>query len=126
VAFKSLLGTVGRRDGKVGQQKAFDEIYRTLKPGGSALFAENLAGAAVHRYCRRKFVPWGANWRYVTVDDVNEFLLLFEHVRMQAFGVLALFGRAEWQRSILHYADLCVSSVFPPRSRYMVYGIATK
>jgi SAM-dependent methyltransferase len=126
VAFKSLLGTVGRRGGKAGQQQACDEIHRVLKPGGALLFAENLSGAAFHAFCRRKFVPWGGGWRYITIAETNELLGAFGNVRYRAFGVLALFGRAEWQRTALHYADLFLSPLAPEHARYMIYGIAKK
>ena len=126
VAFKSLLGTVGRREGKAGQQKLFDEIRRVLKPGGVLLFAENLKGASFHSFCRRKFVPWGGDWRYVTIAEIGEFLHDYSNIRHRAFGVLALFGRTEWQRAILHYADRFLSPLVPVRSRYLVYGVAKK
>lgn len=58
VAFKSILGTIGR-NGQIEQQaKAISEIHRVLKPGGILLFAENLAGTALHRFFR-KMTKWG-------------------------------------------------------------------
>ncbi len=49
VAFKSILGTIGRNDQRDSTGKAISEIYRVLKPGGILLFAENLTGTALHR-----------------------------------------------------------------------------
>jgi SAM-dependent methyltransferase len=34
IVFKSILGGIGRNDNIEIQQKVFDEIYESLKPGG--------------------------------------------------------------------------------------------
>lgn len=55
------LGRNNRKDSAVGVQKAFDEIYRVLKPGGSFLLAENCRGflEAPYHWCYPAFYLLG-------------------------------------------------------------------
>lgn len=100
IIFKSIIGGIGR-GGKGNQQKVFSEIHRALKPGGQLLFAENLVASPVHRWLRKKFIRWGNEWRYVTIDEMKSFLSVFRVYEIKTSGVLATFGRNEKQRSIL-------------------------
>ncbi len=127
IAFKSVLGGIGRNDNKRAQQAAIDQIHKALKPGGKLLFAENLTASGFHKFIRRKFVRWGESWRYVTLSEMAEFLKAFSNVEIRTTGVLGAFGRTERQRHLFAGIDQAVlNRVTPARWKYIVYGIAQK
>jgi len=127
IVFKSLLGAVGRHGGKNSQFRALSEMHKALKKGGELFFAENLIGSSVHQFLRRKFVPWGRSWRYVSASDMEEFTLPFSKVQFCTIGFLGAFGRSEWQRNILGALDRTVfNHVVPCRWRYIIVGVASK
>ena len=127
VAFKSVLGGIGRHGGKPIQQTVIDEIHKALKPGGKLLFAENLVASRLHRVVRERFVRWGREWRYVTLDEMREFLRNYSHSELHATGVLSVFGRTERQRRFLSVIDRgLLNYVTPEGWRYIAYGTAEK
>jgi SAM-dependent methyltransferase len=127
IAFKSVLGGVGRDGRKDRQQAAVDQIHKALKPGGQLLFMENLVASPLHSFVRRKFVRWGNSWRYVTLLEMREFLRDFQDVRMGTTGVLGTFGRTERQRDVLARVDQALlNRLTPARWQYLVFGIAEK
>ena len=77
VIFKSVLGGIGRQNNRTDQAKAIKEIYKCLREGGELWFAENLVASPFHQVLRRRYVKWGNSWRYVTIQEMREFLLLF-------------------------------------------------
>ena len=127
IAFKSIIGGIGRNNNKEMQQLVFKEIYKALKPGGKLLFAENLNASPLHRLLRKKFVNWGNYWRYVSIPEVKEFLREFSSSNIKTTGVLAAFGRTESQRNFLSAADdLLFNKICPANWKYIVYGVAEK
>ncbi|MFN5400621.1 MAG: SAM-dependent methyltransferase [Bacteroidota bacterium] len=127
IVFKSIIGGIGRNDNYKNQHKVFKEIYKALKPGGKLLFAENLAASAVHRRLRKRFVQWGSSWRYVSLDEMKEFLSDFSYYDIKATGLLGTFGRTERQRNVLSAVDdLVLNKICPDRWKYICYGIAEK
>jgi SAM-dependent methyltransferase len=127
VAFRSMLGAVGRSGRKDLQALAIREAHHALRPGGQLFFAENLSASPLHRLARRRFVRWGSNWRYVSVAELLEFLELFERVDYRTSGVLGAFGRNGGQRALLASVDRRVlNHVVPPSWRYIIAGVARK
>jgi SAM-dependent methyltransferase len=127
VIFKSVIGGIGRNNNIAKQQKVFDEIYKSLKPGGKLLFAENLVGSSLHQLLRKKFVRWGRTWRYISINDLTQFLFRFKSYKYETSGILAAFGRTEWQRNIFAYVDqFLLNYICPDHWKYIVYGIAEK
>jgi SAM-dependent methyltransferase len=127
IAFKSMLGAIGRNGETGRKQSAIRSIYDALKPGGRLLFAENLAGSALHRYFRARWVPWGRTWSYVKIDEIRSLLRAFSRVDVATTGFLAPFGRTETQRRLLSTFDRSpMGSLLPQHWRYIVYGIAVK
>jgi len=127
IVFKSIIGGIGRNDNYEIQQKVFNQIYKALKPGGKLLFAENLVASAFHQQLRKRFVNWGSAWRYVSLNEMNEFLQDFSTVNIQTSGVLGAFGRSEGQRNFLASIDeLLLNQVCPNSWKYIAYGIAEK
>lgn len=127
VVFKSVLGSIGCNDNKDAQIRAVDEIYRVLKPGGELFFAENLSASPIHRILRERFVKWGRTWRYVSVDEVSEFLKKFSSVKYFTTGFLAALGRSESQRYFLSALDKYLTNrVVPSKWKYIMIGIAKK
>lgn len=127
IAFKSIIGGIGR-DGHPERQRAvFAQIHKALKPGGMLVFAENLTASPLHRAMRKRFVRWGDSWRYLTLDETADFLKPFKAHELRATGVLAAFGRSEGQRRALARMDQAVMDhLVPDRWKYIVYGAAVK
>ena len=127
IAFKSVIGGIGRGDNIAKQQRVFDEIHKALKPGGKLLFAENLVGSSWHQQLRKRFVLWGNAWRYVTVEDLKRFMQNFHSSEVKTTGIAAAFGRTEGQRSLLsRIDDLFLRQICPQNWNYIAYGIAEK
>jgi SAM-dependent methyltransferase len=124
VIFKSVLGGIGRGDAIERQRAAVASMYRALRPGGHLLFAENLTASPLHAILRRSYIRWGTQWRYVTIDEMREFLAPFARVRFATAGFFGTFGRSEGQRRALALLDRV--PVVPPSWRYIIYGVATK
>lgn len=127
VAFKSILGGIGRDGHPERQQQVIDEIYNALKPGGVLLFAENLKASPAHQLLRRRFLDWGGSWRYVTTREMHVSLAAFASHSLRTTGVLAAFGRNERQRRALARIDAAfLEKGCPAEWKYIVYGIARK
>ena len=126
VAFKSVLGGIGRNDNKSAQQKAINEIYRILKPNGLFLFAKNLIGSRFHMLLRKKFIRWGSSWRYVSIREMEEFTSMLSFFKYSTSGFCSAFGRTEMHRKILHIFDIIIVPVISNSYRYIIYGCARK
>ena len=124
IVFKSVLGMVGT---KQQQAKALTEIHKALKPGGELFFAENLVASPVHMFFRRKLIRWGSTWRYVTIEEMREFLAPFAETHLQTTGFAGTFGRTETQRNLLALGDrLIFDRLVPERWKYIIAGVARK
>lgn len=127
IVFKSIIGGIGRNNNKEIQQKVFLEIHKALKPGGKLIFAENLIASGIHQTLRKKFVNWGSSWRYVSLEEMNQFLSPFSKHEVRSTGFFGAFGRTESQRNTLSRFDTALfNSIFPNRWKYISYGIAEK
>jgi SAM-dependent methyltransferase len=124
VVFKSVIGVLN--DKKL-QQKAISEMHKALKKGGELFFAENLVGSPLHMFFRRKAVGWGTSWRYVTIEEMNEFLASFSETKLRAIGFAGAFGRSEAQRNLLALGDKFVFERIVTESwKYIIAGVARK
>lgn len=127
VMFKSVLGGIGHNDHPEKQLCAMTNIYNALKPGGELFFAENLVASPLHQFLRRNFMPWGKNWRYVTIDEILGFTSKFQDVTYQTNGFWGAMGRSEKVRNILGKIDnKYFDSFVPEKWRYIITGIARK
>ena len=126
IVFKSVLGGIGY-DGAERQRAAIRSMHQALKPGGFLLFAENLTGSAFHRYLRGRYIRWGNRWRYVTVEEMRDFLSVFRDVQFGTTGFFGALGRSEPQRKLLATLDrFAANALVPPSWRYVIYGVARK
>lgn len=123
VVFKSVLPQFD----EAGKQKFLDNVRRALKPGGQALFAENIAGSAAHQAARRRFNSWGQIFVCPSAADVERFAEGFSRLEVEAYGITGAFGRTEAQRRALGHIDSSVLEKITPKAwRYMMAGVATK
>lgn len=127
IVFKSILGGIGRNDSLEIQTQVFEQMHKALKPGGKLLFAENLIASKLHQHLRKRFNKWGSYWKYFTIDEMKEFLIIFSESQLETTGVLGTFGRNEKQRNFLSAIDQhFLNKIFPKSWNYISYGIATK
>lgn len=126
VFLKSVLPSVGTYDRKDLQKAAIKEIYDSLKKGGTLLFAENLSGSRLHMFGRRHFVKWGGGVRYVSKEELLEFLSMFSSVEFKMIGFFGTFGRTEKQRVFLSKIDSALDRILPSGWKYLMVGIAKK
>ncbi|NOY36867.1 MAG: class I SAM-dependent methyltransferase [Chlorobi bacterium] len=126
ILFKSVLGGIGRNNQPGKQRKAIGEMYKALKPGGELFFAENLTASPLHRFFRKKFVRWGSEWRYVTIQEMLDDLRLFSEIKYTTAGFLGAFGRTEGMRKFLGYFDRAGDRIVPSAWRYIIIGVAKK
>lgn len=126
IVFKSIIGGIGKKDREI-QRRIFNEIYKALKPGGVLLFAENMVATKVHQSLRKRANKWGDYWRYLTLEDLYEFMHNFSETTVLTTGFLATFGRNEKQKSIFNSADKFIfNPILPKKWKYIGYGIARK
>lgn len=127
VLFKSVLGGIGRLNNTDNQAKAINEIHKSLRKGGELWFAENLVASPFHRFARKRYVEWGNTWRYVTTQEMREYLSIFSEVKYITLGFLGAFGRTSFQRSLLGKIDRTIADNLVPESwHYIIIGIARK
>ncbi|MCZ4409042.1 class I SAM-dependent methyltransferase [Cryomorphaceae bacterium 1068] len=126
VVFKSILGGVSRNGKDELKKQTIDEIYKSLKPNGKLLFAENLEASFLHMYIRKRFVKWGSRWNYLKYNEIDEVFDSFDSIQYETVGFLAAFGRTEKQRNLLSKIDHIINPFIPKRHKYIVFGIAEK
>ncbi len=127
IVFKSALGGIGRLKQRELQARAMAEIHKSLKKGGELYFAENLVASPLHKFLRKSFVQWGKSWRYVSLEEMQEFLQPFGEVEYTTIGFAGTFGRTEAQRNFLGTVDrLLLDRIVPSRWRYIMAGVARK
>jgi SAM-dependent methyltransferase len=127
IVFKSIVGGIGANNNFTKQQEVFEAIYKALKPGGQLVFAENLVASPLHQKLRKRFIEWGKDWRYISVQETKTFLKPFTNFEIHTTGVIGTFGRNEAQRTFLSKLDqLLINHITPESWKYIVYGIAKK
>lgn len=127
IVFKSIIGGIGRNNNLEKQYKVFEQIHKALKNDGQLLFAENLIASPLHQQMRKRFIQWGTSWRYVSLEEMKDFLKIFKSYQINTTGVLATFGRNEWQRGYLAILDdFLFNKICPDEWKYIAYGIAKK
>ncbi|MCU0240103.1 MAG: class I SAM-dependent methyltransferase [Pyrinomonadaceae bacterium] len=124
VVFKSVIGVF---DDINLQKKSIREMHKALKKGGELFFAENLVASPLHNFMRRKMVKWGTSWRYITIDEMDEFLEPFADKCLQTNGFAGTFGRTEFQRNLFALGDQMIfEHIIPPKWKYIIAGVASK
>ena len=123
VAFKSVMGAVGRNSNYNSICKAAAEIYRVLKPNGLLVFCENLQGSWLHKISRKTLVKWGNSWNYLTIDFINQIIRGFSEYQIKTYGFLNCFIKSN---SLVNWLDNKLCRIIKPQNQYMCYGYARK
>ncbi len=126
VVFKSILGVVAANNKIENLEIASKEIYRILKPGGYLLFAENMKASCLHTLARRWFVPWGANWHYLTLQEMGAFVAPFALHKINYFGFFSAFIKIKKLKKAAYLIDSIKNIFLPNRFKYISYGWAKK
>ena len=126
IIFKSIVGGISRNEQHDKKKKVFNEIYKALKPGGTLLFAENLSGSFIHKFFRRKFVSWGKDWNYLSIEELPELCSEFSTVEYTTCGFFGLFGRTEGQRNFLSKIDSVIEPILPDSAKYIAIAVLKK
>ena len=117
VTFKSILGGIGSHDTEL-ESIAVRNIAQCLKPGGYAIFAENMKSSSLHQFFRRtrKY-----SWHYQTEENIlSLFGEKFSLVEKCYCGFLGCFGVTEGMREVLGYLDRYIfDRVVPERWKYV-------
>lgn len=123
VVFKSVIGA--ESDVNL-QKKAVGEMHRALKKGGELFFAENLVASPIHKFFRKK-AHRDADWRFITINEMNDFLEPFSETKIRILGFAGTFGRTETQRNLLALGDkFLFEHIVPEKWKYIIAGVAKK
>lgn len=124
--FKSVLGSAGKNENIGNQFAAIKEIHRVLKPGGILLFAENAKASYFHRAFRKVFRRWSEYWRYISVNEMQNMLSIFNEKKIFTAGFFSVFASNNSFKKILFKADNILEKFISKNSLYVVYGYAIK
>ena len=124
IVFKSVLGALQTEE---RIQKAVDNIYWNLKPGGLLLFAENNQGSIFHQYLRKNYTDWGSSWFYFDDHSLQRIFSKFEPGSLHYNGVLSVAGNRTFLKGLISGLDkFFLNKVIPRKLRYIVYGVFKK
>ncbi|RYM32797.1 class I SAM-dependent methyltransferase [Brumimicrobium glaciale] len=126
VVFKSIMGGISGNGQDHLKKQMIDQIYKSLKPNGKLLFAENLESSFIHKGFRKTFIKWGERWNYLKHDEIKHVFSSFDKVKFKTVGFFGTFGRSESQRNFLSKLDNVVTKVVPKSKRYILFGVAEK
>jgi hypothetical protein len=127
IAFKSMLGGIGANGHAERQRDAVERLHRALKPGGSLLFAENVAATRIHSAVRARFGAGKDGWRYPTMREMSTLLRPFASVQGRTAGFLGTWGSSELQRRASGGLDAFLCRWLVPGSwQYAMMGVAIK
>ena len=127
IVFKSMLGGIARNAKDSLKKSTIYEIYKSLKPNGILLFAENLEASGIHVFFRRNFTKWGLYWNYLKYSEIKEVFNIFDEINFHTCGFWGTFGRTENKKFFLGKLDtFFFNRVVPPKYRYIVFGMAYK
>ena len=73
------------------------ECYRVLKPGGKAIFIENMQSHPAIQLYRKLFLRYSANLHYFSIGDIENMRQYFDHIQHREFHILAI-GALVWQK----------------------------
>jgi SAM-dependent methyltransferase len=126
VVFKSIMGGISGNGQDHLKKQMIDQIYKSLKPNGKLLFAENLESSFIHKGFRKTFIKWGERWNYLKHDEIKHVFSSFDNVKFKTVGFFGTFGRSESQRNFLSKLDNVVTKVVPKSKRYILFGVTEK
>ena len=126
VIFKSILGVVAANGKTENLALASNEIFRVLKPGGILLFAENMKASSMHSWARKKFVRWGNNWHYLSINEMEQFVAPYQTKKIQYFGFISAFVKIAALKKLAYFIDLLKYRFIPNSWKYIAYGWAQK
>lgn len=107
------------------QQKAIDNIYQLLKPGGVFFSAENMQGNIMTRFMR-KAGKRSTGWRYMSYKELQQLFSSYTLVQIKTFGILpTFFSRVVYNR-IAYFINKYTLWFLPSGTKYIAFTIARK
>ena len=130
VVFKSVLGGLARNNQVHVAEKAIEQIYKSINKNGLLVFAENIEGTFLHKFFRNKFSYGkdGSGWKYFNIDDLIKIVnKKFDICNYDTNGVIACFGRTEFQRNLLSKFDNYIfNRITPQKYKYVFMCVCRK
>ncbi len=107
------------------QKIAVNEIYRTLKPGGKFLGAENMTGSFFHQFIR-KLLKKDKGWRYLDKKDLDHFFGDFSNKSYLKYGFFGTFFNSKVLNFLFGGLDKILSRILPKKTLYITFFVITK
>ncbi len=107
------------------QQKAVDNIYQLLKPGGLFFSAENMLGNIMTRLMR-KAGKRSSGWRYLAYNELQQLFSRYTLVQTKTFGILPTFFSLLVYNRTAYFINKYILQFLPAGTKYIAFTIAQK
>ncbi len=125
IAFKAVLGQIGRHERFDLQRRAVRNLHALLEPGGELWVLEVATATPLHRLLRERRLPHCD--RYLRPDELDVLLAPFTRHERASFGVAPPGRRSGDQHAAVDLLNRALlEPLTPPRWRAVLAAVATK
>lgn len=109
----------------IARQKAVNNIYKAIKPGGYLLSADNTRGSYLLNFLRKKNNK-DKNWHFFTPKEIELIFSSFQSIQISYFGVIpTLFSNRSFNR-VIYFLNKYILAFMPANTRYIAITSARK